>query len=1222
MGVTTLVLFFILAVSCCVHSTERVIYVDSSRQTGVNDSCWEEGFSTPCLSLNLALKGAQHYNHSITILLQPGQHQLHNGSETQLRNMSQLAIVGNTSSEGEVVIKCLPLSGLAFFRSNNITMKNIQVDSCGALQDSIIKSDDKMQSAIFPNTCNNIQLINVDVVNSNGAGILLYNPSGVVHIDMCNFINNSLPSVDPPAVGGGGLVIEADDVTANYDCMVMNCTFLNNTAKSRRLSILSQASNPSQYFGLGGGITIVFREGTVNNTVQLAGVRLENNIAQFGGGLYLAFFDSASGNYVTIDGIEVANNTAMLEVGVLLPFASGGGILIDFSASQFDYPFNNTVEMLNSRFLSNTAQLGGGIAVDVVYDGYGCVNADNKLLIENCSFDNNEGYEGSSAYFSGTNKDCRALLNTTLSFNNFIRGHCAKNDLMPCMGSVFLRFFPIITMTNAFLFSENSYSAMSLISSSIQLLTSAQLRFLSNTGVNGAALHIVDCSSVIVNDNTSIYFENNQATHDGGAIYSETCMHCFIRHEDSNRDPNEWKINVSFSEDHADHLGDSIYIDSIQSCVWSNRNKDSTFCWKGWSYGETDICLEQLRTGPAYLVNNGPTKYTVYPGECISLKHFTVFDDYNNDITDENNLQVNVLSGRTYTDYNEQNCSCIDDLGFDDRPCESHEVAVRSSDCYFNYSIHSSQVLIHPPHQSYGIVLDLKFKTCEDNTSCGDSGTCTRSRSPKSSNLYMALCYYNHYFDFNDSYAIICGRCNELDRAMIINVPISTCISCENASGVGYFIIQILLVMIMMTILAVLHINITNGNLNAYILYSQMVTLQFPGLGYTSWVSDYGQLPFLLYEYNFISVPFTVYSIWNLNFLTLFPDPFCIPGIRTAVGVILLQYVTAVCPLLFIIVSYTWIQCYNNGYRLVVYTTRPVHRLLARFWQKFKIKPSLIDTYAGLLLLAYMRFLAVSVKLLMLITFDYKFASSQVAPVRLVIIPILCLLVFVILPMAVLLLYPFKIFQRCLTCCRLDKPGLHALVDAYQGCFKNSAMDGREGRYFAGLFLLFRFGHVTALVFALNPVFTVSWSQLNPYLWRLALPSAAACLSFVLAGLILLLQPYKKTSHNVIDFLTLFWMALCGALAVMSFYVMGCLFLPFLVLVVYFMYRLIKCCCGKCCCLTQNVRNSLRNNENNPSVPLERQPLLNPTTTEVKFADYVEDDVYPRIVDPGGYTEL
>ena len=981
MGVTQLELILtVLAVSCSVHSTERVIYVDSSSQTGVNDySCWEGGYSTPCLSLNLALKEAQHYNHSITILLQPGQHQLHNGSETQLRNMSQLAIVGNTSSEGEVVIKCLPLSGLAFFRSNNVTMKNLKIVNCGALQNNIGKhTKSNMQSAIFVNTCNNIQLNNVDVINSNGTGIALYNPSGVVHLDMCNFINNSLPSVDPPAIGGGGLVIEADDVTANYDCMVMNSTFLNNTAKSRCLSILSQASNPSQYFGLGGGITIVFREGTVNNTVQLAGVRLENNIAQFGGSLYLAFFDSASSNYVTIDGIEVANNTAMLEIGVLLPFASGGGILIDFATSQIDYPFDNRVEMLNSKFLSNTAQLGGGIAVDVVYDGHGCVNADNKLLIENCSFDNNEGYQGSSAYLSCTSKDCQTVLDVTLSFTNFTRGHCGHvNALIPCLGSVFLRFFPLITMENAILFSENSYSAMSLISSSIQLLPSAQLRFLSNSGFNGAALHILDCSSVIVNDNTSLYFDNNTASNYGGAIYSEACTqtidYCFIRHSNSSLDPNQWKIDASFSENQANRLGDSIYIDSIQSCVWPNHNKSMMFCWKGWSYGEMGSCVNQLRTGPAYSVNNGHIKYTVYPGECISLEDFTVFDDFNNDITSDTNLQVSVLSGlmRTIT-YSDPNCTCNYRIDPDDycsysygvsRQCKPGEIAIRSVGRYSDYSSHSSQVLIHPPHQSYGIVLDLIFKNCDNgsvcmNTSDHQDGLCYKQESFIS---YKAACNGNFSYYCFQQIIHVCGSCDtdsDQNSGMIINAPIFGCVLCENASGIGYFLIEIILVIIMMTILAVLHINITNGNLNAYILYSQMLTLQFPGLGYTSWFPTYGYANLLITRYT--AIPLTVYSIWNLNFLSLIPDPFCIPGIHSAVGVILLQYVTAACPLLFIIVSYTWIQCYNNGYRLVVYTTRPVHRLLARFWQKFKIKPSLIDTYAGLLLLAYMRFLAVS----------------------------------------------------------------------------------------------------------------------------------------------------------------------------------------------------------------------------------------------------------------------
>ena len=85
-------------------------------------------------------------------------------------------------------------------------------------------------------------------------------------------------------------------------------------------------------------------------------------------------------------------------------------------------------------------------------------------------------------------------------------------------------------------------------------------------------------------------------------------------------------------------------------------------------------------------------------------------------------------------------------------------------------------------------------------------------------------------------------------------LPLS-CISCENAyAGVGYFLIEIVLVMFMMVLLAVLHINITNGNLNAYILYSQMVTLQFPMLGYTTW------LPHSYESFDFIS-GFTSISI-------------------------------------------------------------------------------------------------------------------------------------------------------------------------------------------------------------------------------------------------------------------------------------------------------------------------------------------------------------------------
>ena len=77
-----------------------------------------------------------------------------------------------------------------------------------------------------------------------------------------------------------------------------------------------------------------------------------------------------------------------------------------------------------------------------------------------------------------------------------------------------------------------------------------------------------------------------------------------------------------------------------------------------------------------------------------------------------------------------------------------------------------------------------------------------------------------------------------------------------------------------------------------------------------------------------------------------------------------LQYVIAAFPRLFTALSYIWIQLYIHGNKFVVCISRAVHKVLAHFWQKFKIQPSLIDTYAGLILLLCMRFAIVSVNLL------------------------------------------------------------------------------------------------------------------------------------------------------------------------------------------------------------------------------------------------------------------
>ena len=89
--------------------------------------------------------------------------------------------------------------------------------------------------------------------------------------------------------------------------------------------------------------------------------------------------------------------------------------------------------------------------------------------------------------------------------------------------------------------------------------------------------------------------------------------------------------------------------------------------------------------------------------------------------------------------------------------------------------------------------------------------------------------------------------------------------------------------------------------------------------------------------------------------------------------------------------------------------------------------------YAGLLLLSFMCFLATSVRLSYFMIIDLNSTvNTNHCDSILGVTAVLCLLVFVVPLMVLLLFYHLKIFQQCLTWCKLDRPGLHALMDAHQ----------------------------------------------------------------------------------------------------------------------------------------------------------------------------------------------
>ena len=151
---------------------------------------------------------------------------------------------------------------------------------------------------------------------------------------------------------------------------------------------------------------------------------------------------------------------------------------------------------------------------------------------------------------------------------------------------------------------------------------------------------------------------------------------------------------------------------------------------------------------------------------------------------------------------------------------------------------------------------------------------------------------------------------------------------------------------------------------------------------------------------------------------------------------------------------------------------------------------------------------------------------------------------------------------------------------------------------------------------------------LNIHLEYIPSSVSEACLSFAMAGLVVIMRPYKKMAHNVIDFLILFFLAVMGATSFMGsvaviFTLYGLMYLPFIVVFWYGYYCWLKHCCCACVALRRgNVHLVIPGNEANLSSPTEGQPLLKPPTTSVvTLKDYDEDDGYAdRMINPSRYN--
>ena len=359
---------------------------------------------------------------------------------------------------------------------------------------------------------------------------------------------------------------------------------------------------------------------------------------------------------------------------------------------------------------------------------------------------------------------------------------------------------------------------------------------------------------------------------------------------------------------------------------------------------------------------------------------------------------------------------------------------------------------------------------------------------------------------------VLCGKClpDHYPLAYSFNL---TCILCPHVgwNWFRYMMAAYLPLTFFYVVILFFKINVTSSNLLAVVVYCQSLSIPF-----------YSHLIMIVIVYNvyfsFITagkICLSLYGIWNLDFFRPFYSDICL-GIGP-LPTLALDYAIAVYPLLLMVITYILIDLYDKNYRVITMMWRPFRVLISYYRNNWDIRTSVIDAYATFFLLSNVKFLSVSFNLLVPVRVyelhqhhynyslglyyaaDIEYFGSEHLPYG--ILAIIMCLIFVIIPVTTLALYPFSFFQRFLSLFPVRLLiFIRTFMDAFQGCYKDGTEPGtRDYRWFSSVYFFCRF--LLFILYAFIPNTTV-------------FAVIGVITLFNLSFLIMAVQPFKSSAAH------------------------------------------------------------------------------------------------------------
>ena len=133
------------------------------------------------------------------------------------------------------------------------------------------------------------------------------------------------------------------------------------------------------------------------------------------------------------------------------------------------------------------------------------------------------------------------------------------------------------------------------------------------------------------------------------------------------------------------------------------------------------------------------------------------------------------------------------------------------------------------------------------------------------------------------------------------------------------------------------------------------------------------------------------------------------------------------------------------------------------------------------------------------------------------------LVIFIVFPTVLLIVYPTRLFRRCVSCCGFQRwHALHMYVESFQGQYKDGTNGTRDFRMVSAFFLILRI----LIVASFSPHRWSPWST----------SELRGVLFVIVCSLYAILRPYRLNYRNNVDILTLALLTIFSLIFPISLY--------------------------------------------------------------------------------------